>query len=720
MQEKMKRGKDDEKMMGPMFPRLHVNDTDKGGPRAPPRNKMALYEQLSIPSQRFNNHGALLHNPSKATNLVPAASSSQGSGYERNLHLPLHVPPSTHSHLDEKLHSRQPDGGNSNAASAQIEQRKKKGDEDDFRVPVFLHSGMGQSLGKTQSGIDMENSTSFGQNYLGHSTRLRDAGDKDQKNNISRGPNLRQDARNQSKENLEACVSSRGHSVRSFTSSPSKELMIVRPEDASPSQQNLDDPVASSSSLCENDVCLQQEASAALLQQNDSGHDEGVPELTRELEKGNGPQPMSDSHSTEDLNSPNEPEIDSEHHGDRSYMSVQFGNGDKSDDVSEISMLDSVSALDVSPDDVVGIIGQKHFWKARRAIVSQQRLFAVQVFELHRLIKVQRLIAGSPHLLLEESTYLGKPSMKVSPAKKPPSENVVTPPVHVSKRKYDPEKLNHNMEYSAENAVGKFSSVKNGSQPSNCGPYTGNPKPVPVAADSKMAPWCFQHSLGHQWLVPVMSPSEGLVYKPYAAPGFMGSVCGGCRPFGPSPVTGNFMDPTYGVPASHHPHQGTMPMPGVPALGHGYFPPYGMPIMSSTMPGSAVEQMNYYGQAGQLSGGGANIVVQHPSLQLQKSGSIPRVNKPRASKDTELRGSTASSPSERVQGAGNAQAAETRDPLPLFPTAPIALEGATQPQLTNQPRGVIKVVPHNRRSATESAARIFQSIQEERKQNDTI
>lgn len=37
-----------------MFPRIHVNDRVKGGPRAPPRNKMALYEQFSIPlpSQR--------------------------------------------------------------------------------------------------------------------------------------------------------------------------------------------------------------------------------------------------------------------------------------------------------------------------------------------------------------------------------------------------------------------------------------------------------------------------------------------------------------------------------------------------------------------------------------------------------------------------------------------------------------------------------------------
>lgn len=72
----MKRGKDDEKMMGPMFPRLHVNDTEKGGPRAPPRNKMALYEQFSIPSQRFNP-GPLPLNPNTSSNTAPPASSSQ-------------------------------------------------------------------------------------------------------------------------------------------------------------------------------------------------------------------------------------------------------------------------------------------------------------------------------------------------------------------------------------------------------------------------------------------------------------------------------------------------------------------------------------------------------------------------------------------------------------------------------------------------------------------
>ncbi|MBA0643689.1 hypothetical protein Goklo_027954 [Gossypium klotzschianum] len=46
----MRGGKD---KMSPMFPRLHVNVTNKG-PKAPPRNKISLYEQLNVPSQRFN------------------------------------------------------------------------------------------------------------------------------------------------------------------------------------------------------------------------------------------------------------------------------------------------------------------------------------------------------------------------------------------------------------------------------------------------------------------------------------------------------------------------------------------------------------------------------------------------------------------------------------------------------------------------------------------
>jgi hypothetical protein len=64
------KGDDDDEKVGPMFPRLHVNDTtDKGGPRAPPRNKMALYEQFTVPFQRFNPN-------SNSSNSLPLTPSS--------------------------------------------------------------------------------------------------------------------------------------------------------------------------------------------------------------------------------------------------------------------------------------------------------------------------------------------------------------------------------------------------------------------------------------------------------------------------------------------------------------------------------------------------------------------------------------------------------------------------------------------------------------------
>jgi EARLY FLOWERING 3 protein len=70
-----------------MFLRLHVNDTDKGGPRAPPRNKMALYEQLSILSQRYNPGVLPLNRANKTSSLVLPASSSQDIVRILNLYL---------------------------------------------------------------------------------------------------------------------------------------------------------------------------------------------------------------------------------------------------------------------------------------------------------------------------------------------------------------------------------------------------------------------------------------------------------------------------------------------------------------------------------------------------------------------------------------------------------------------------------------------------------
>ncbi|KAF5444798.1 hypothetical protein F2P56_033898 [Juglans regia] len=187
------------------------------------------------------------------------------------------------------------------------------------------------------------------------------------------------------------------------------------------------------------------------------------------------------------------------------------------------SMVDPIPGFDIFPDDVVGIIGQKHFWKSRRAIVNQ---------------------------------------------------------------------------------------------PSSYGAYIGNSLPAPVATDNKMGPWCINQSLRHQWLIPIVSPSEGLVYKPYPGPGFMGTAYGGCGPFSQLvPLTGNLMNSAYWFPG-HPSHHGIGNPPGTPLVGHTYFPTHGMPVMHPTMSGSAVEQVNQSARLGshgqsQLSGGGANLNMQH-------------------------------------------------------------------------------------------------------------
>ena len=349
--------------------------------------------------------------------------------------------------------------------------------------------------------------------------------------------------------------------------------------------------------------------------------------------------------------------------------------------------------------------------------------------------QVQQLIAGSPDVLVEDGAFLGKSPPKGSSPKKPsleyvkkPSlEYVVKPREQNLKCKDDSEKQNHKMECSAENAVGKTS--LSSSHLSNYTPFSGNPHEANVAADSRMSPWCYHQSPGHQWLIPVMSPSEGLVYKPYPGPGYTGANCGGCGPFGPAPMGNNIMNPAYGIPASH---EGIGVPPDIPPGSHTYFPPYGIPVMNPAMSGSAVEQMDQSarpdsrGQNGHLPAGEANFNSHNQSscnLPVQRSGAIsqPQVKKKfPASRESELQGSTASSPSEMARGISNGQITEGRDALPFFPLAPVVPEEAPESYNTRQPIRVIKVVPHNPRSATESAARIFKSIQEERKQYDSV
>ncbi|XP_016513813.1 protein EARLY FLOWERING 3 isoform X1 [Nicotiana tabacum] len=645
----MKRGKGEEKVMGPMFPRLHVNDTEKGGPRAPPRNKMALYEQLSIPSQRFNS-GVLPLNPNNNTAKLPPPSSNQGSGHERVVYFPVQHPPSGHLADKPPGHSSDP-----NTLLEQFELNKRT-EEDDFTVPVFVNSKPGHANGSHN--LDMEKLSPSGPVFSGHPNK-----DLEGLTNLI----LRQQRDSQNEENPKCIPASREH--RTTSNSPSKECRFDR------------------------------QVGCTI-----------IPEPVTGVNDGDS-YPMKEFASEEQIIT-NNLINGMESQEDRTCKSIQTGIVDQGDDLSETSIVESMSGTDISPDDVVGIIGLKRFWKARREIVSQQRVFAIQVFELHRLIKVQKLIAESPNSMLEDAAYLGKP-LKSSSGKRLPLECIIRESQSVPKRKNDSEKPNFRMECSAENTVGKasLSSVQNSSQLSSHRPFSGNPPPTPVTNDANTSPWCFQQPPGHQWLIPVMSPSEGLVYKPFPGPGFTSPINGGC---GPPGSMGNFFPPAIGVPGPHPRYQG-MGVPFAPPTGHGYFPHYSMPVMNPPISSSTVEESNQFTSPGfqrQLSGGVDNFNIQHQDSSngpSEKNGNVPDVLRFQATRDNELQASTASSPSER---AAVSNATQGRNMLSLFPTSP----ATDNPDHSAR---VIKVVPHNPRSATESAARIFQSIQEERKQHDT-
>ncbi|KAI4381885.1 hypothetical protein MLD38_007909 [Melastoma candidum] len=113
--------------------------------------------------------------------------------------------------------------------------------------------------------------------------------------------------------------------------------------------------------------------------------------------------------------------------------------------------------------------------------------------------------------------------------------------------------------------------------------------------------------------------------------------------------------------------------------------------------------------------GEASLSQFHPpsshnaSTQVSKVVSVSQHGS-KSQKFSETQGSTGSSPMDPTKGAST---------LLLFPVEQPSDKAAGETQSSDRPRGsVIKVVPHNRRSASESAARIFRSIQEERGPQD--
>ncbi|XP_010267081.1 PREDICTED: ELF3-like protein 2 [Nelumbo nucifera] len=455
----MKRVGDEEKIMGPLFPRLHVNDTEKGGLREPPRRrKMTLYEQLNISSQGLNSSLAptLSLLPDNACTSVPSISLSQGGGHERSVFSPFYVPPPTPTHSSEKLHPCF-DGVNLSGAMAEFDRKsttntnnrpsnvtmgllstndrnsccshalsnsrkQKPGDEDDLRAPAFVHSRVSLCSDKDLPNTSRERFSPFISTYPGHSTVATDnsplktaaatcsspmqpqnACDKNQK--PTRTTDMRsKHVRNHFEENLKETVTSI-HRAENSASVSSMGENIVEPlnnDKTSENQELQNSQVDDSRRLCDADEETHQKIGSTLFPEKYGNTDAHLVESI-EVEKENisreRNEPCSEASPGNSHRNPERDENGGKYHEEMVHESLQVGDVDRNSDASKCSMVDSVLGMDISPNDVVGVIGIKHFWNARRTIVNQQKVFAAQVFELHRLIKVQRLIAGSPHLV---------------------------------------------------------------------------------------------------------------------------------------------------------------------------------------------------------------------------------------------------------------------------------------------------------------------------------
>lgn len=255
-----------------------------------------------------------------------------------------------------------------NTSFEQIEQRKKV-DEDDFRVPVYVHSRIGQSNDKTQKSFNGSKITPMGSRYFGCSVDVQNNCDKDPKQIGYPHVNMRRDVRSGS-ERLPKESPSRDQAKTDRTLSKGENIdSPVRQAKVTPSQDYHDCHMASLSRLRQGDTCVQPEFGAGE-QSNDTGLGDGLVESTRDTETGSIPLPRGCFHSKADKSSPVEAINNTEYHDTRAGGPMQNGNLERSENVSKISMVDNLSSMKASPDDVVEIIGQKHFWKARRAIVK--------------------------------------------------------------------------------------------------------------------------------------------------------------------------------------------------------------------------------------------------------------------------------------------------------------------------------------------------------------
>ncbi|KAK8592569.1 hypothetical protein V6N13_063142 [Hibiscus sabdariffa] len=631
-------GGDEAKVISPLFPRLHVNESDQGGQRAPPRNKMALYGHLNVPSQRFESGSLSMLLPNNCS--VPSISSSHGGGDESSMFMPFYNSHES-SILVDKFHSH------SVPVTKLKGNQERKSMDTTPAIPQVSKSSTLQPLNFSDYKKFSTRKLGFGDDLMLPTPILSGIDKNFSCSQQSKGPESFSKM-NQGEDHRD--LMERPNSIPSTKCS---SVDLWNREDGWNAQLHNehrtahDDMIFRENILVGSDRCVE------------NGSKVGNESCLREsLGVDNGSSNMLENKSKAGAISRN-----------------KNGRG--------ASMVKSISPLDICPDDVAGIVGEKHFREIRRDIVK------------------------SPQMVLEDS-------LNVSSIKKSPSNYVLEPPLVLKDNSHKP---SIGIKRASDDAVAKLplpfaiddTNKGQGKHRPRDVSFSGNPLSTSTDENTSPSRCCFSPT-GNQWLVPIMSHSEGLVYKPYT---------------GPCPPTVGFLAPIYGncggIPNASHElsdsgQHGIGILPGNPPLGPTYFLHYGMPVSNPPVSSLAVEQIssfNGFGSKGnQFSTSDASFATPWQS-SCSMSSEMSQAISYCARKlpeliENETQASVGSSPSPSKRAK--------RDALPLFPTEPTMPTSNHDGRISTSREQPIKVVPHNPISATESAARIFQSIQEERKQ----
>lgn len=206
-----------------------------------------------------------------------------------------------------------------NAPLTQIGQ-KKKSDDEDFRVPIFNYTAQNHECGKRSNNPHQEKVSHSNHSNADHPLKFHKC---TKLGNLE--SSARQVSKSQTEENSKEIASNRTKAISNSSTiekAGGPKTQIDSSRDTPQSSINLNESAASLRAY-----------------------------------------PSRDERKSRDLGNDARSQ-------ERSFRSISVRNLERDDNVSEVSVVGSIATVDMTPDDVVGMIGQKHFWKARKAILK--------------------------------------------------------------------------------------------------------------------------------------------------------------------------------------------------------------------------------------------------------------------------------------------------------------------------------------------------------------